>query len=101
MSSDPIAATRIVATVLAPIGNPAAPRIAGLTTMMYAIARNVVTPPMISVRMDISHALLERAHIVEIALDQRGVRGIREDLRGRMLDQFRHRLRDFFRCLDL
>jgi hypothetical protein len=42
-----------VATVLAPTGKPANFRIAGLTTMMYAIARNVVVPPMISMRGDV------------------------------------------------
>jgi hypothetical protein len=34
MSSEPMTATRIVATVLAPVGRPAARRMAGLTTMM-------------------------------------------------------------------
>src|SRR5262249_33691368 len=50
ISSVPNAAARIVAIVLGPGGMPAARRIAGLTTMMYAIAAKVVTPPRISVR---------------------------------------------------
>src|ERR1051326_5268224 len=52
MRNEPAAATTIVATVLAPVGSPAARRMAGLTTMMYAIARNVVVPPRSSVRVD-------------------------------------------------
>src|SRR6476661_2862725 len=50
MRIEPTAATRIVATVLAPTGSPAAFRIAGLTTMMYAIARKVLAPASTSVR---------------------------------------------------
>src|SRR6185436_12013555 len=50
MARQPKAATRMVATVLGPAGNPAKDRIAGLTTMMYAIVVNVVRPPRISVR---------------------------------------------------
>ena len=40
----------MVATVLGPVGSPAKERIAGLTTMMYAIVTKVVTPPRTSVR---------------------------------------------------
>src|SRR6266545_4647552 len=50
MAIEPKAAARIVATVLGPLGNPAKARIAGLTTMMYAIVVKVVMPPRISVR---------------------------------------------------
>src|SRR3954454_14338600 len=39
------------ATVLAPTGRPAAFRMAGLTTMMYAMATKVVAPPRMSFRM--------------------------------------------------
>ena len=42
--------THLTGRVLGPTGSPANFRIAGLTTMMYAIARKVVTPPMTSVR---------------------------------------------------
>src|SRR2546425_9203822 len=41
----PTSAVRIVATVLGPTGMPAADKMAGLTTMMYAIVTNVVAPP--------------------------------------------------------
>src|SRR5436305_12590432 len=51
MRIEPTAATTIVATVLAPIGSPAAFRMAGLTMMMYAIATNVEVPPRMSFRM--------------------------------------------------
>src|SRR3954454_17735840 len=47
----PTAATTIVATGLAPTGSPAAFRMAGLTTMMYAMATNVDVPPRMSFRM--------------------------------------------------
>ena len=50
MSSVPNAATTIVATVLGRCGIPAKARMAGLTTMMYAIETKVVTPPMTSAR---------------------------------------------------
>lgn len=43
-------AARIVATVLSRVGRPPKARIAGLTTMRYAMVTNVVTPPRISTR---------------------------------------------------
>ncbi len=52
MSSEPATATTIVATVLGPTGSPAFSRMAGLTTMMYAIARNVAAPPSTSARTE-------------------------------------------------
>src|SRR5262249_12000102 len=50
ISSEPNTAASTVATVLGPRGMPANSRIAGLTTMMYAIVRKVVAPPSSSVR---------------------------------------------------
>src|SRR5882762_5632541 len=44
---------RQVATATAATGMPAAPRITGLTTTMYAIVRNVVSPAMTSVRSEV------------------------------------------------
>src|SRR6266853_1035023 len=46
----PKPAARHVATATAATGMPAAPRIAGLTTTMYAIVRKVVSPATTSVR---------------------------------------------------
>src|SRR5205085_5288431 len=51
MRNVPNAAVRIMATVEGPIGIPAAARMAGLTTMMYAMETNVVMPPTTSLRM--------------------------------------------------
>ena len=50
MRIDPNAADRQVAAVTAGRGTPAAARIAGFTSTMYAMVRNVVTPARISVR---------------------------------------------------
>src|SRR6266853_4042630 len=49
----PKPAARQVATATAATGMPAAPRITGLTTTMYAIVRNVVSPAMTSVRSEV------------------------------------------------
>ena len=43
-----IAAAAAVAATAGPTGTPAAERIVGLANRMYAIVRNVVTPPRIS-----------------------------------------------------
>src|SRR4051812_41568395 len=59
---EPTAATTIVATVLAPTGNPAAFRMAGLTMMMYAIATNVDVPPRMSFRMVETLSCAETCH---------------------------------------
>jgi hypothetical protein len=44
MINVPMAAARQVATNTASFGTPASPRMLGLTKMMYAMVRNVVTP---------------------------------------------------------
>src|SRR6266851_936586 len=90
ISSDPIAATRIVATVLAPAGSPANFRMAGLTTMMYAIARNVVTPPMTSIRAVVPCSARRNIrgnyHGKELRVTQTEVLGCAQDDVGRLLD---------------
>jgi hypothetical protein len=48
MRTVPNAAERIVATMEGPLGIPADSRIAGLTMMMYDIARKVVIPANVS-----------------------------------------------------
>ncbi len=53
MISVPSAAATQVATNTASFGMPASPRMVGLTKMMYAIVRKVVTPASISVRTSV------------------------------------------------
>ena len=60
MASVKIAAASAVATATASNGIPAADRIAGLTKTMYAIVRNVTTPPSTSVRTVEPRSLMEK-----------------------------------------
>ncbi len=52
-----MAAATQVATKTAPFGMPASPRMAGLTKMIYAIVRKVVSPAISSVRTSVPFSL--------------------------------------------
>ena len=66
MIAEPIAAARQVATKTESRGMPDTERISGLTKMIYAMVRKVVTPAMISVRTVVpcSESLKKRSSMI-------------------------------------